>query len=78
MRLLIHGVVLLKAPAGVQERLLSESRKIKGVVDAFSVFGRYDAVVLIEAENFDGLRKVAEQVNAIRGIRSTETLPEAE
>ena len=75
---MIHGVVLLKAPAVVQQKVLSESRKIKGVVDAFSVFGRYDVVVLIEAENFDELRRIAKQVNAIKGIKSTETLPEAE
>lgn len=75
---MIHGVVLLKAPAGVQEKVLSESRKIKGVMDAFSVFGSYDVVVLIEAENFDALRRVAKQVNAIKGVKSTETLPEAE
>lgn len=75
---MIHGVVLLKAPAGVQQKVLSESRKIKGVVDAFSVFGRYDVVVLIEAENFDELRRIAKQVNAIKGVKSTETLPEAE
>jgi len=75
---MIHGVVLLKAPAGVQEKVLSDSRKIKGVVDAFSVFGRYDAVVLIEGASFDELRRTAKQVNAIKGIKSTETLPEAE
>lgn len=75
---MIHGVVLLKAPAGVQEKVLSESRKIKGVMDAFSVFGSYDVVVLIEAENFDELRRIAKQVNAIKGVKSTETLPEAE
>jgi len=78
VRPVIHGVVLLKAPAGVQQKVLSESRKIKGVVDAFSVFGRYDVVVLIEAENFDELRRAAKQVNAIKGVKSTETLPEAE
>jgi len=78
LKTLLHGVVLLKAPAGVQEKILGESRKIKGVIDAFSVFGRYDAVVLIEAESFDELRKIAKQVNAIEGIKSTETLPEAE
>ena len=78
MRPVIHGLVLLKAPAGVQEKVLSESRKIRGVMDAFSVFGRYDAVVLIEAENFDELRRTAKQVNAIKGVKSTETLPEAE
>jgi len=78
VRPVIHGVMLLKAPAGVQQKVLSESRKIKGVVDAFSVFGRYDVVVLIEAENFDELRRTAKQVNAIKGIKSTETLPEAE
>jgi len=78
VRPVIHGVVLLKAPAGVQQKVLSESRKIKGVMDAFSVFGRYDMVVVIEAENFDELRRTAKQVNAIKGVKSTETLPEAE
>jgi len=70
--------MLLKAPAGVQEKVLSESREIRGVVDAFSVFGRYDVVVLIEAESFDELKRIAKQVNAIKGIKSSETLPEAE
>jgi len=78
VRPVIHGLVLLKAPAGVQEKVLSESRKIRGVADAFSVFGRYDMVVLIEAGSFDELRRIAKQVNTIKGVKSTETLPEAE
>lgn len=60
------------------EKVLSESQKIKGAVDAFPVFGSCDAMVLIEAESFDELKEAAKQVNAIKETKSTETLPEPE
>ncbi|MEM2164573.1 MAG: Lrp/AsnC ligand binding domain-containing protein [Candidatus Bathyarchaeia archaeon] len=51
------------------------SRRIKGVKLANSVFGRYDAVVVIEADSLEELKKIIYEVieqhpNVIR----TETL----
>ncbi|MCS7113470.1 MAG: Lrp/AsnC ligand binding domain-containing protein [Nitrososphaerota archaeon] len=70
----IRAFVLVTTKPGTSEDIVS-SRKIKGVKLANSVFGRYDAVIVIEAESLEELKKIIYEVieqhpNVIR----TETL----
>jgi len=70
----IRAFVLVTTKPGTSEEIV-RSRRIKGVKLANSVLGRYDAVVVIEAESLDELKKiiyevVEQQPNVIR----TETL----
>jgi DNA-binding Lrp family transcriptional regulator len=48
-------------------------KKMKGIVKAFPVFGRYDIVAFVQASDFNSVLKISKQINAIKGIRSTET-----
>jgi len=51
------------------------SRRIKGVKMANSVIGRFDAVVIIEAENLEELNKIIyEMVEQHPNVTHTETL----
>jgi len=51
------------------------SRRIKGVKMANSVIGRFDAVVIIEAENLEELNKIIyEMVEQHPNVIHTETL----
>ena len=70
--------MLVKSSYGGALVIASEAKKISGVKDAYPVFGRYDVVVFIEAQDFQALREVAAKVVHIEGVRSTETLPEAD
>jgi len=70
--------MLVKSSYGAALVIASEAKKISGVTDAYPVFGRYDVVVFIEAQDYQALREVAAKVVQIEGVRSTETLPEAD
>jgi uncharacterized protein with GYD domain len=74
---LIRGLILAKATVKAAATVPEEAKKIKGVTDAYPVFGRFDLVVFLEAKDFEELKSTALRVNAIVGIRSTETLVEA-
>jgi len=78
---MVRGLIPIKTTARAVSlrfpNVVKEARKIPGVTDAFSVFGRFDVAVFIEAEDYDKLREIASKVNAIPGVKSTETLSEA-
>lgn len=69
-----YGLVLLKIGAAPPLEILEGIRGIEGVLDAYAVFGRFDIVVFIEAEDYYGLKDVAAKVAGVGGIKSTETL----
>jgi len=51
------------------------SRKIKGVKMANSVLGRFDAVVIVEAESLEELNRIIyEMVEQLPNVTHTETL----
>lgn len=74
---MIHGLILARATAKAATTVPEEAKKIKGVTDAYPVFGRFDLTVFLEAKDFEELKSAALKVNAIAGIKSTETLVEA-
>lgn len=65
---------LLKDSAG--NRILESVKKIQGVKDAYYVFGRYDIVAYARTEDYPALARLALKLNALKGVRSTETLIE--
>ena len=59
---------------GTSEEVV-QSRRIKGVKMANSVLGRFDAVVVIEADTLEELRKITyEMVEKQPNVVHTETL----
>jgi DNA-binding Lrp family transcriptional regulator len=53
--------------------VLEDVKRVKGVVKTFPVYGRYDVVAFAEAPDYNSVRKIAGEINAIKGIKSTET-----
>jgi uncharacterized protein with GYD domain len=49
-------------------------RSMPEVKDVFMVFGQYDIVVFLEADDYAELTAVSAEINGICGIRKTETL----
>jgi len=74
----VHQLVLVRAKPIDQNRFVAAVKKIKGVTDAYPVFGRFDVVVLVEGKTNEELRHAAREIIAIGGIKSTETMPEAD
>lgn len=74
---MVRGVMLVRAGYAAALEICQAASKIKGVVDVYPVFGRFDAVVFIKAEDVKELKKTALKILAFKGVRSTETLVEA-
>jgi len=69
----MRACVLIRGMPGKVAESLKDVKKIKGVVKAFPVFGRYDIVAFAQAPDFNSVLKISKQINAIKGVRSTES-----
>jgi len=70
----IRAFVLLTTKPGTSQEIVT-SRKIRGVKMASSVFGRFDAVLVIEARDLKELAKIIYDVVAAHpNVVHTETL----
>ena len=69
-----NGLILVKLGATPPQKILESIRGVGGVLEAYAVFGRFDIVVFIEAEDYEKLKDVAAGVAGVQGIKSTETL----
>ena len=70
----LRAFVMITVKPGTSEDIV-RSRRIKGVKIANSVLGRFDAVVVIEAESLEELRKIIyEMVEQHPNVVHTETL----
>jgi hypothetical protein len=69
-----YGLVLARVGAIPPKMILEEIKSIKGVIDSYAVFGRFDIVIFINAENYYKLKDIAAAITNINGIKNTETL----
>jgi len=73
-RRVIRAFVMVTMKPGTSQEIIG-SRRIRGVKMANSVLGRFDAVVVIEAESLEELRKIIyEMVEQHPNVVHTETL----
>jgi len=75
---MINGLMLIKATAKASPSIVKEAKGIKGVTDVYMVFGRFDVVIFLEAEDFLKLKDLAKKISSLQGIKSTETLPQGD
>lgn len=72
---MITGLVLVKLQAGKEMQTLQKIKDIKGISHVSAVYGRWDLVVDIEADDLPSMsRLVVERLRAIPGVFATETL----
>lgn len=74
---MLNACALIKTTPHQTEAVLQRTAKLKGVRKAFVVYGRFDMIAFIETEGYPEIRKLTGTINAIEGVRSTETLVEA-
>ena len=69
------GLILLRLEAGKEEAVLAKIRNVKGVKKVQAVFGRWDLVATVEAQDLNALTSlVIKNIRAIDGVSATETL----
>jgi len=74
---LLNACILIKTTPLQTDSVLQETRSLKGVRKAFVVYGRFDMIAFAETADYPGLKRLTGAINALEGVRSTETLVEA-
>lgn len=69
-----YGLVLVKIGNSRPGMVLDGVSNVNGVLDVYAVFGRFDVVIFIGAEDYYRLKDVAAEVAGVEGVKSTETL----
>jgi DNA-binding Lrp family transcriptional regulator len=69
----MYACILIRAMPSKVETALEDVRRVKGVVKAFPVYGRYDIVAFVEVPDYNSIRKISGEISAVKGIKSTET-----
>ncbi|RLI30577.1 hypothetical protein DRO53_02440 [Candidatus Bathyarchaeota archaeon] len=74
----MRAYILITAKPGTSEevvRAIKKARSLKGVKMADSVYGRFDAVAVVEAESLEELSKLTYKIiERIPNVTHTETL----
>lgn len=73
----MNGCILIRVLPGKAVAALEAVKKFPEVKRAYFVFGRYDIVAFAEAPTYEALSSLSSKINAIKELKSTETLIEA-
>jgi DNA-binding Lrp family transcriptional regulator len=66
---------LVNVEIGAESRIVNELKKVPEIAEAWVVYGVYDIVVKVKAENPEKLKEiVSERIRKIDGVRNTLTL----
>lgn len=67
--------VLINVEAGAESDVLKDLIKIDGVKEAYVVYGIYDVVAKIEAENLDRLKEIITwHIRRLARVKATQTM----
>jgi DNA-binding Lrp family transcriptional regulator len=76
---MVQAFILVRLIPGLEATAMSQMRVIPGVKDVITVFGRWDAILQVEAKTIPALsRMVIGQIRGIQGVQATETLVAAD
>jgi DNA-binding Lrp family transcriptional regulator len=72
---MVIAFVLVNVNLGTEEEVLARLREVEGVKEAYQIFGAYDIIARLEAEDAEKLKGILqERVRKLDSIRSTLTL----
>lgn len=72
---MVTGVVLIRLSSGREKSALAKIKDTKGVSHVSGVYGRWDLICDIEADDLPHMTNVVvNKLRAIPGVESTETL----
>jgi len=75
---LLSACVLIRTSYGRWDDVVESIRKLTGVKRIFSVLGRYDVVVDLEASDIAELSSIVLRIGKFAGVVFTETLIEVQ
>ncbi len=69
------GFVLISAAPAHEHDVYNKLSKVKEIIELHPLFGEYDIIAKIEAEDFEKLGKIiVEKIRSINGVIDTKTL----
>jgi DNA-binding Lrp family transcriptional regulator len=69
------GFVLISAAPAREHEVYNKLSKVKEIIELHPLFGEYDIIAKIEAEDFEKLGKIiVEKIRSINGVIDTKTL----
>lgn len=72
---MVIGFVMISVTPPNVKRVYNELSKVTEIVELNALFGEYDLMVKIEAENVDELAKIViDKIRTIQGVSDTRTL----
>jgi DNA-binding Lrp family transcriptional regulator len=72
---MVTGLVLIRLSSGREKLTMAKLKEVKGVSHLSAVFGRWDLVADIEAQDLNMMTNVVVgKIRAVPGVISTETL----
>jgi DNA-binding Lrp family transcriptional regulator len=72
---MVTGFVMINAAPTLEHEVYSELLKVKEIVELEPLFGEYDLIAKVVAEDFDALGKVVvDKIRAVKGVVDTKTL----
>jgi len=72
---IVRGFILLQLVPGLEKEALAQIRLTEGIQDVTLVFGRWDAVIAVEAKSIHRLtHTIMKQLRGIPGVAASETL----
>lgn len=76
---MVTAFILISTELGEEENLIKQLKSISNVKEAHIVYGVYDIVVKVEAENMNKLKElVTNNIRSLSEVRSTITMTVAE
>ncbi|KUO40474.1 MAG: hypothetical protein AVW06_02390 [Hadesarchaea archaeon DG-33-1] len=70
----MEALVFVRAAAGKSLNAAETIKKIEGVKEAYATTGRFDVVARVEAADLRAVGEtVVKKIQAVEGVRSTET-----
>ena len=67
--------ILIKAAPALEHEVYNKLSKIKEIIDLQPLFGEYDLIAKIEAEDFEKLGEIViNNIRSIKGVIDTKTL----
>ena len=72
---MVTGLLLVKLTSGKEKQALNKLKTLKSVIHMSAVFGRWDLVLDMEADDLPELSNIiVQEIRPIPGVLSTETL----
>ena len=66
--------LLVNTDLGVEQQVMGELGRMRGVKESHFVYGVYDIIVEIEADGIDEVKDTVRAVRGLRSVRSTLTM----